>query len=122
MPIVAYQGQRIPCEPGANLRELLMARGVAPYNGIARWINCQGHGSCGTCAVAVCGHVSPMTLTERLRLALPPHRPANDLRLACQCQVLGDVDVVKHEGFWGQQVNEPASKPVKLYPWRVSRG
>lgn len=122
MPIVSFQEQRIPCDAGVNLRSLLLERGLAPYNGMARWVNCRGLGSCGTCAVAIRGHVSPMTLAERLRLALPPHRPGSNLRLACQCRVLGDMDVVKHDGFWGQQVNQTISKPVRLYPWRPSRG
>jgi Na+-transporting NADH:ubiquinone oxidoreductase subunit NqrF len=65
-------------------------------------LNCRGHGSCGTCAVAVTGAVSEPTRRERLRLRVPPHDPDSGLRLACQARVLGDVRVEKHDGFWGQ--------------------
>lgn len=122
MPIVTFQGQRIPCDTGVNLRELLVERGLAPHNGMAKWINCRGLGSCGTCAVAIQGQVSAMTLAERIRLALPPHNPRHGLRLACQCQVQGDVQVTKYEGLWGQQVERSTSRPLKLHPWRTSRG
>lgn len=102
MPTVRFQGRVIRAEAGANLRAVLRAAGVPPYNGSARWLNCRGLGTCGTCAVEVRGLVSPPTARERWRLHFPPHRAGSGLRLACQCRILGDVEVVKHLGFWGQ--------------------
>ena len=51
------------------------------------------------------GPVSEPTAAEKRRLRLPPHRPNAGLRLACQCNVLGDINVTKHDGFWGQHVD-----------------
>ena len=104
MPIITFQGHTITCEPGANLRRLLLDHDLPPYNGKAVFINCRGLGTCGTCAVQIEGEVSPPAARERVRLALPPHRAEAGLRLACQCQVLGDLQVIKHPGFWGQRV------------------
>ena len=102
MPTIHAQGQTITCENGANLRQALLQAGVAVYNGTATAINCHGFGTCGTCAVQVEGPVSEMGWREKARLSLPPHSPDRNRRLSCQVQVLGDVSVTKHDGFWGQ--------------------
>ncbi len=102
MPTVRVQGQHFACETGANLRQVLQQHGVALYNGAAGVINCRGIGTCGTCAIAISGEVSPPTWKEKIRLALPPHRPEQNRRLACQVKVLGDVGVTKYNGFWGE--------------------
>jgi len=103
MPQVTAQGKTFECETGANLRRVLLANGVALYNGQAKVINCRGIGSCGTCAVEVEGEVSEANWKDKGRRSLPPHNPNRNLRLACQTQVLGDdVQVTKYDGFWGQ--------------------
>ena len=43
-----------------------------------------------------------------MRLRLPPHDLASGLRLACQVNVLGDVEVTKFEGLFGQDAGGPA--------------
>jgi len=55
--------------------------------------------------VRIDGPVSEPTTAELRRLRLPPHRPSEGLRLACQCNVLGDITVTKYDGFWGQHVD-----------------
>jgi len=102
MPTVKAQGKTLTCDRGANLRQVLMEHGVEVYNGAAKNLNCHGLGTCGTCAVAVQGEVSEPGWREKARLSLPPHSPSRGLRLSCQTQVLGDVEVTKYEGFWGQ--------------------
>ncbi len=102
MPVIHFKGHKLICSKGANLRETLIASGLHPHNGTSRMLNCFGLGTCGTCAVKITGRVSEMTPTERLRLSFPPHNPENGLRLACQVKVMGDIEVVKWEGFWGQ--------------------
>lgn len=106
MPLIKAQGKTIECSVGANLRQVLLQHEIDLYNGAATVINCHGLGTCGTCAVAVTGNVSPMTWKEKTRLSLPPHAiaaaPQNQRRLACQVQVLGDVEVTKYDQFWGQ--------------------
>jgi ferredoxin len=106
MPLIKAQGKTIECPVGANLRRVLLQHEIDLYNGAATVINCHGLGTCGTCAVAVVGDVSAMTWKEKTRLSLPPHAIApslqNPRRLACQVQVLGDLDVTKFDQFWGQ--------------------
>ena len=95
---------------GELLRTAALRRGiVSPHNGKSKLINCRGLGTCGTCAVEVAkgGVVEPRERNnrERLRLSFPPHNPDKQspfLRLACQLQVHGDLQVTKRAGFWGQ--------------------
>lgn len=103
MPIVRYAGREIHCANGANLKEVLVRADTTPHNGLTKYVNCHGAGTCGTCAVAIEGDVSPPGIIERLRLAIPPHRRGSGLRLACKVRVFGDVDVTKHPGLWGQK-------------------
>jgi hypothetical protein len=66
--------------------------------------------TCGTCAVRIegaGGAVQPAerNVKEQLRLSFPPHgdsSTSSTLRLACQVQVRGDIEVTKRTGFWGQ--------------------
>lgn len=103
MPKVTACGRTLTCDRGGNLRQVLLENGIQPHNGNARWINCRGIGTCGTCAVEVVGEVSQVNWKDKARRSLPPHNPDRNLRLACQTRVLGDVTVIKYEGFWGQE-------------------
>ena len=103
MPVVHFHGRAIECLPGSNLRMVLLRARLPLYNDVARALNCRGRGACGTCTVRVKGAVSEATAVERLRLSLPPHDLDAGLRLACQCTVLGDVEVTKLRGTFGTQ-------------------
>lgn len=102
MPKVIAKGKIFECDAGSNLRQVLLEQGIELHNGKSKLINCRGIGSCGTCAVAVEGAVSEPNWKEKTRLALSPHSPTHDRRLACQVRVLGDVCITKYDGFWGQ--------------------
>lgn len=102
MPKVTAQGKTFDCEVGANLRQVLLQQDIALYNQQANTINCRALGTCGTCAVSVEGEVSNRNWRETARLSLPPHSLMQNRRLACQTQVLGDIEVTKYDGFWGQ--------------------
>ena len=104
MPTVEFERTEVDCEEGAILRDVLLSAGASPHNGRLSTVNCFGHGSCGTCAVDVEGETSDLTARERARLSVPPHDPDDGLRLACQTRVLGDLEVRKGDGFWGQNV------------------
>ena len=102
MPTVKFQGKTINCSQGANLRQVMLANDLDLYNGNAKYINCRGIGTCGTCAVEIIGEVSEANWKDRGRRSLPPHDPNQNRRLACQTKVLGDIEVIKYDGFWGQ--------------------
>ena len=102
MPIVTVQGKTFTCKDGANLRKVLLEHDINLHNGKSKLINCRGIGSCGTCAVEVRGKVNPANWKDRTRRSLPPHSLAHNRRLACQTKVLGDIEVIKYDGFWGQ--------------------
>jgi len=107
MPFVDFAGHVVECPRGANLRVVLLRARLPLYSGAARALNCRGAALCGTCAVGIVGEVSPPTEAERRRLALFPHRPDTALRLACQCNVLGDLKVTRHSGLFGQKTDAP---------------
>ena len=100
---IQFSGQTLNCPSGANLRRVLLDAKLPLYNGISKQIHCRGLGTCGTCAVEITGSVSDVTPVEQWRLQFPPHAKGNDLRLACQCKVLGDLKIKKHAGMWGHQ-------------------
>ncbi len=102
MPSIKFQGKIINCDQGANLRQVLLKNKLNLYNGNAKYINCRGIGTCGTCAVEIIGAVSPPNWKDQARRSLPPHDPQKNRRLACQTKVLGDIEIMKYDGFWGQ--------------------
>lgn len=104
MPTVEFRGREIECVRGRILRDVLLEAGESPHNGRADWLNCRGHGTCGTCAVALEGEVSEPTAAEQRRFSIPPHDPEVGLRLSCQTCVEGSLVVRKYGGFWGQRV------------------
>lgn len=97
MPQVKAQGKTFECSPDSNLRKVLLEQGVELYNGNAKFINCMGLGTCGTCAVVVEGEVSQPNWKDKARRSLPPHSPTANRRLACQTQVRGDIRVTKFD-------------------------
>jgi len=103
---VRFKNHSIQVEDGERLRNALLAADLSPHNGNAQLLNCKGFATCGTCAVEISGPVEPAEPSgrERFRLGVYPHNKDGGLRLACQCRVKGDLDVTKHEGFWGEKV------------------
>mmetsp|Transcript_1957 Transcript_1957/g.2194 ORF Transcript_1957/g.2194 Transcript_1957/m.2194 type:complete len:247 (+) Transcript_1957:240-980(+) len=104
---VTYRGVSFETEVGTTMRTAMLENGVSPHNGRSQLINCRGLGTCGTCAVEIRGaDVSPSqwTTMEQARLNFPPHSPPGNqrLRLACQVQCMGDLEVIKRDKFWGQ--------------------
>jgi len=105
MPIIRYHGELLECRLGANLRQVILKYELTVHNGNARYVNCRGFGTCGTCSVKITGQISPLTKREKWRLNFPPHKFENGLRLACQVKVLGDIEVRKLKGFWGEKIS-----------------
>jgi ferredoxin len=115
MPIIKFikENKEIEAPMGANLRKEALKAGVNPHsllNGmgakLSRYvINCHGLGQCGTCRVKIVKgmeNTSPMGMLEKIRFhnPIPDPLPAlafigneDTLRLACQTQVNGDIEV-----------------------------
>ncbi len=110
MPIIHFRGRELIVAPGTRLRDALRAAGESPHNGRAKFVNCKGFGTCGTCSLVVTsGSVSPTerTARERVRLSFFPYESERSeslgLRLACQVRTTDeDLTVEKRDGFWGQ--------------------
>lgn len=108
---VKFRGREIEVVKGELLRTALMRRQLSPHNGDSKKFNCRASSICGTCAVHIKGKVHPAewNIHEQARLRLPPfHDKTNkdDLRLACQVEVVDDIEVIKNDGVWGELYNE----------------
>jgi ferredoxin len=100
MPKVTFVKEKLEIEvpQGANLRDEALKAGVEVYTGINRYVNCLGHGTCGTCKVVVkkgAEHLSPKTAMEKFTLwrMLSVIGHEQESRLACQCRVQGDCTI-----------------------------
>jgi len=110
MPKVTFVNtkQEIEVEPGTNLRLAALQAGVPVYKGLSYYVNCFGHGLCGTCRVLVKSgmeNLSDKTVLEKLNLTLHPltmlatigHE--SEMRLSCQVKVNGDCSVETTPAF-----------------------
>lgn len=114
MPKVALvnEKQELEVAAGSNLRQEVLKAGIPLYPGLAKYLNCRGLGTCGTCRVLVkkgMENLGPKTWKERFTLwrmmAAIGHE--DEMRLACQCSVNGDCTVetrppvnLSGETFW----------------------
>ena len=89
MPKVYFpiQNRTIEVPYGANLRRAALDNGIDVYGFPAKFLNCGGHGLCGTCKVKVepDWNLSDRTNAEEKKLK------AASLRLSCQAKVEGDI-------------------------------
>jgi ferredoxin len=83
----ARENRTIEVPYGANLRRVALENGIDVYGFPAKFLNCRGHGLCGTCKVQVVPdwNLSDRTNAEERKLKAAP------LRLSCQAQVEGDI-------------------------------
>src|SRR5208282_1844579 len=77
MPKVVFVNEKkeIEVPEGANLREEAIKQGIQVYKGLHRYVNCLGHGLCGTCHVLVKQgkeNLSPKGWLERFTLNTSP--------------------------------------------------
>ncbi len=121
MPKVTFVKEKktIDVPEGANLRTAARKAGVELYKGVHKYLNCQGFGLCGSCRVYVKEgktNVSKPGLVENFTTKLGGNPEAffayvgheDEMRLACQCKVEGDIKVETKapcnfhgEKFWG---------------------
>jgi ferredoxin len=106
MPKVVFVNEKRELEvpAGANLRAEARKAGIELYRGLSRYLNCLGHGTCGTCRVLVkkgMENLSPKGRMERFTLArmLATVGHEDEMRLSCQVQVHGDCTVETQPSF-----------------------
>jgi ferredoxin len=109
---IANEKKEIEVPAGANLRDALRKEGTQVYSGISKYLNCLGHGSCGTCRLLVkkgMENLSAKGFMERFTLGrmLATIGHEEEMRLACQVAVNGDCTVevrpalnLSGEVFW----------------------
>lgn len=92
MPKVHFVNEQITVEvpPRTTLREAALKHGIEVYRGMWTHINCLGNGVCGRCRVWL---LSPVDTVSSLSLRERFHLVRGKQRLACQMQILGDVEV-----------------------------
>jgi ferredoxin len=104
--------KEIEVPAGSNLRDEAQKAGVEVYSGFDKYLNCRGNGLCGTCRVLVkkgMENLSPKSTIERFKLGMMMSAIGHEeeMRLACQVKVNGDVSVevrpalnLYGENFW----------------------
>src|ERR1700732_1360021 len=114
MPKITFVNEKteIEVEQGAKLRQEAQKAGISVYKGISKYLNCFGHGTCGTCKVLVkkgMENLSPKSMMEKLTMfrMLSAIGHEKEMRLSCQCTVSGDCTVetrpgmnLSGENFW----------------------
>lgn len=100
MPVVNFVNEKklVQVPEGSNLRKVAQEAGVQLYPHLHRFLNCHGLSQCGSCRVLITKgleNASSMGLVEKARLRFSMAAVGHDdMRLACQTRVEGDMDVV----------------------------
>jgi len=94
MPKVTFLNETttVEAKKGQTIKEVAIETGIPLHRGFWTWANCRSHGLCGSCLVWVtelAPHaLSPKGFREKVRPKIK-----GKVRLACQAQVLGDIEV-----------------------------
>ncbi|MCZ6792883.1 MAG: 2Fe-2S iron-sulfur cluster-binding protein [Planctomycetota bacterium] len=106
MPKITFTREKkeVECETGANLREVAMRNGIQLYPGLKSLFNCRGRSACGECRVHVLKgleNVSSKGFREKARIGLSWFKFGHEdqVRLACQTRVEGDIEVLTQPSF-----------------------
>jgi ferredoxin len=114
MPKVVFVNEKkeIEVPAGSNLRDEARKAGIqvnfhvldTASGFLGRYLNCFGHGTCGTCGELVkkgMENLSPKGRLERFRLATMVSAVGHEdeFRLACQTQVNGDCTIQTRPGL-----------------------
>ena len=106
----------LECKPHTNLRQLAIEQDIDLYNGLSRFFNCEGNGLCGTCTVEVVPQEAATRKGAKEKLRF--FQLKDNLRLSCQVEVIGDIQVTKHGGIYGTRGYRqelPREEMVRLY-------
>lgn len=84
--------QKVPVEPGANLRKALVDAGFQIYQDFNEVLNCGSQSLCGTCVLAVLEGDDALTAKSVNEKRAMSSNPPN-YRLSCNIDIYGDVAV-----------------------------
>src|SRR5205807_6073975 len=96
VPTITFVRENVQVEvpEGDHVRYPALENDVPIYCGLWKFANCHGNGLCGTDRVAVSPTTNTNTLTFMEKFWLRNDLKKNpNIRLACQVEVYGDVDV-----------------------------
>ncbi len=113
MPVINFidVNRKATCVPGANLRLEAQKERFQVYQGIHQLLNCNGHGLCGSCKVAIIdGRTMPRNAAEQKRLRGVPE----PWRLACQVEVLDSITVTTDERLVAEYQKDKAEQEAAL--------
>lgn len=82
MPKTTIQEKILTCQKEDNLRQVLLKNVIDLYNGNAKYINCLGIGTCGTCAVEIEGEINPPNWRDKTRRSFPPHKSNRKFKIS----------------------------------------
>ncbi len=106
MPKIKFvrEKQEIEVEEGANLRKEAIKAGIQLYPGIHKIANCHGFAQCGECRVYIkegMENTGKQGFLERARMAVGYFNIGHEdeVRLACQTRVNGDIAVYTQPEF-----------------------
>lgn len=106
MPKVKFvrENVEIEVEEGENLRKAAMREGIELYPGVHKYLNCHGMSQCGECRVHIkkgMENTNKPGLLEygRCRFAFFRIGHEDEVRLACQTVVNGDIEVYTQPEF-----------------------
>ena len=121
MPKVHFlrSGVEVEVETGSNLRQVALKNQVQLYPGPHRFLNCHGLAQCGSCRVLLKEgsekNASPKTLMEKMRMAVAFFNigHGDEMRLACQMKVNGDLEVMERPAANFSGVYGPEAERAK---------
>ena len=92
MPKVVFVNEKkeIEVPPGSNLRTEARQAGIEVHGTVERFLNCLGHGICGTCRVVVKKGTEKQLMTD-------VQVPANLVAPAHRGDVIGEVRVKQQD-------------------------
>jgi 2Fe-2S ferredoxin len=106
MPKIKFlrEEREIEVKEGENLRQAALRAGIQLYPGIHKYLNCHGLAQCGECRVHIkkgMENTSKPGLLEwaRSRFSFFRIGHEDEVRLACQTKVLGDIEVYTQPEF-----------------------
>lgn len=96
MPKITFVNEfkTVEVDEKTDVRKAAIQAGINLYQGLYKYVNCRGHGMCGSCKVEVAeGEATPASLGIRESLEINALVEPT-MRLACQIRAKTDLKIV----------------------------